>query len=240
MFVEEKKDDKETTLKKDNNKNNDKNEFEEINKTLHNHSEKEKIQDVKTNTSDDVNTNHKQENEHHKTDSKKHYIKFLEEQIQKLEQKLNNVKKENDHNKLKFTADLDNFKKRINKEKNNEIKYSSINFIDKILVPFEQFDKVLENTESQKKEVKNFLIGFKMIHQQIKNIFEEEGLKEIKALGEIFDPHLHYAMEKESDKKSPNNTNIDVFQKGYIYKERILKPAMVKVNEWSEKNGENK
>ncbi|WP_334331004.1 nucleotide exchange factor GrpE [Candidatus Phytoplasma prunorum] len=167
----------------------------------------------------------------------KDYVKTLETKIKNLEKDFINLNKTHENEKLRFRSDLENFTKRINKERIQERKYASMNFIENILVPFDQFEKVLEmNVED--KILKKFLVGFQMIHQQMKNIFKEEGLEEIESLGKIFDPKLHYAMEKISDKNQPNNSNIDVLQKGYLYKKRVLKPAMVKVNEWSNEEDE--
>ena len=60
----------------------------------------------------------------------------------------------------------------------------------------------------------------------------------IKALGEKFDPNYHYAVEKESNKDKEDGIILEVVNVGYTYKERVLRPAMVKVNEWSEDNNE--
>ncbi|MFP7699569.1 MAG: nucleotide exchange factor GrpE [Candidatus Phytoplasma pyri] len=169
----------------------------------------------------------------------KEYIKILETKIKNLEKDFMNLNQTHENEKLRYRSDLENFTKRINKERIKERKYASMKFIENILVPFEQFEKVLEmNVENE--ILKKFLVGFQMIHQQMKNIFKEEGLKEIDSLGKNFDPKLHYAMEKISDKNQPNNSNIYVLQKGYLYKERVLKPAMVKVNEWSEEDDKDK
>lgn len=79
-----------------------------------------------------------------------------------------------------------------------------------------------------------------MIHQQIKEILNKDGVKEIKALGEKFNPEFHHAIEKISDKNKPDGVNVAVLQKGFIYKDLVIKPVMVKVNEWSKEKNENK
>ncbi|CAP18392.1 chaperone GrpE [Candidatus Phytoplasma mali] len=197
-------------------------------------SENDQIPKVENNdfsNKDEFGHKHKN-NDKHKELNVKDYIQILETKIKNLEKDFINLNKTHENEKLRFRSDLENFTKRINKERINERKYASINFIENILVPFDQFEKVLEmNVEDE--ILKKFLVGFKMVHQQMKNIFKEEGLEEIESLGKIFDPKLHYAIEKISDKNQPNNSNIEVLQKGYLYKERVLKPAMVKVNEWS-------
>lgn len=139
---------------------------------------------------------------------------------------------------LKSKAELENFKKRTNEEKVRDRKYASTNLIGDLLLPLDQLKKVVEmQTEDQ--VLKNFLIGFKMINDKIYQVLEEDGLKEIDALNKQFDPNYHYAVEKESNKELENGIILDVIHVGYMYKDRILRPAMVKVNEWSENNNEN-
>ncbi|MFA5481875.1 MAG: nucleotide exchange factor GrpE [Bacilli bacterium] len=140
---------------------------------------------------------------------------------------------------LRNAADLENFKKRITQEKTIERKFANKTLINDLLVPLEQLRKVVE-FEVKDENLKNFLIGFKMINDQFYQILETDGLKEIKALNEQFDPKWHYATDKESDRTKPNGIVLEVIQTGYIYKEQLLRPAMVKINEWSEENGEDK
>lgn len=139
---------------------------------------------------------------------------------------------------LSAEAELENYKKRMNKERIEDRKYAAMDLINDLLIPLGQLKKVVE-METDDNKLKNFLIGFKMINDQIYQTFEQQGLKEIKALGEVFDPNYHYAVEKENDKSKANGIITEVIQIGYMYKERILRPSMVKVNEWSEENGEN-
>jgi molecular chaperone GrpE len=88
--------------------------------------------------------------------------------------------------------------------------------------------------------LKNFLIGFKMINDQLFNVLNTDGVKEIEALNTPFEPNVHHAIEKVENKEKPNGIVIEVVQKGYTYKDQLLRPAMVKVNEWSEENGKDK
>ncbi|PQP79779.1 nucleotide exchange factor GrpE [Candidatus Phytoplasma phoenicium] len=161
---------------------------------------------------------------------------MMEQLVKQLEKEL---KDKVTTEKLKYQAELDNFRKRIQKEKELAIKYSSIDLIRDILVPFEQLEKVLE-MPAEDPLLQKFLSGFKMIQKQVKEILEKNGVKEIKSLGEVFNPEFHYAVEKISDRNQPDGVNIMVLQKGFLYKDLVLKPAMVKINEWSENNNENK
>lgn len=136
---------------------------------------------------------------------------------------------------LKSKAELENFKKRNTEERIRDRKFVSSILIADLLNPLDQLKKVVE-METKDKTLNNFLIGFKMINDQIYQVLEKDGLKEIDALGKEFNPNFHYAVEKESNKEVENGIITQVTQIGYTYKERILRPAMVKVNEWSEEN----
>lgn len=140
---------------------------------------------------------------------------------------------------LREHAELENFKKRVNQERINERKYASKNLIHDILVPLDML-KIIVNQPTDDEKLKNYLVGFKMVNDQLYQVLERDGLKEIEALNKQFDPTYHHAVEKVSDKDKANGINVEVIQKGYTYKEKLLRPAMVKVNEWSDENGENK
>ncbi len=157
------------------------------------------------------------------------------EQVEKLE---NEVKSYKDK-LLRNAAELENFKKRMIQERIIDRKYASKNLVGDILIPLEQMNKAV-NMKTDNDLLKNFLIGFKMINDQFYATLEQDGLKEIDALNKPFDPKLHHAIEKISDLEQPNGINLEVTQKGYTYKEQILRPAMVIVNEWSEENGKDK
>ena len=158
----------------------------------------------------------------------KEEIIVLLEQVKELKEEL-----------LRNQAEVENFKKRTNLEKIKDRKYASKDLIADFLQPLEQMHKIV-NMQTDNDLLKNFLIGFKMISDQLYQVLENDGLKRINALNEPFDPNYHYAVEKLSDKEKNNGINLEVIQDGYMYKDQILRPAMVKVNEWSDENGENK
>lgn len=157
------------------------------------------------------------------------------EMIEKLKQEI--VGYQDKH--LRNIAELENFKKRMNQERINDRKFASKNLITDILNPLEQLNKVV-HMETDNEVLKNFLIGFKMINDQFYKLLEEDGLKELDALNKKFDPKIHHAIEKINDQEQENGINLEVIQKGYTYKDQILRPAMVKINEWSEENGKDK
>lgn len=163
-------------------------------------------------------------NDDHKKQSKKEQIERLTKENYELRESY-----------LRSNAELENYKKRMNEERIKERKYASTNLIGDLLIPLDQLNKVVELKVDDEK-LKNFLIGFKMINDKIYQVLKDDGLKEIKALNEKFDPNFHYAVEKTNDLEKENGIITEVIQTGYMYKERLLRPSMVKVNEWSDNN----
>ena len=139
---------------------------------------------------------------------------------------------------LREAAELENFKKRMQNERINERKYASKTLIADLLIHLDHL-KIAANMKIEDTKLKNYLFGCKMISDSLYKVLEEEGLKEIDALNKQFDPKFHHAVEKESVKDKPNGINLEVISVGYTYKDQLLRPAMVKVNEWSEENGKD-
>lgn len=157
------------------------------------------------------------------------------EKIERLELEIKDLKDKN----LRLIAEFENSRKRLEQQRILDRKYASKNLIESLLESMTQFDKIVE-MKTEEPVLKNFLIGFKMIKDNLFKTLEADGLKEIKALHEKFDPNLHEAVEKLKDEQFDKGLNLEVVTKGYTYKEQLIRPAMVKVNEWSDENGENK
>ncbi len=176
----------------------------------------------------DIKVETEEIHEEHET-SKKEKRNKHKEQVDALELEIKELKDK----LLRNAAELENFKKRIQQERINDRKYASKNLILEVLNPLDQLDRIV-NMKTDNDLLKNFLIGFKMINDQLFNVLNQDGVKEIEALGKPFDPNLCHAIEKVEIKEKENGIIIEVVQKGYTYKEQLLRPAMVKVNEWSE------
>jgi len=147
------------------------------------------------------------------------------------------VKKLNDLY-LRTLADTENFKKRVNEERIREHKYGSQRLLEKLVEAMDVFDKAV-NIKTDDPKLKNFLIGFNMINDKMKQIIEEEGVKKIQSLNEIFNPTFHHAVETEWDQEKDEDIILEEFQSGYMYKDRVLRPALVKVNKEENKEENN-
>lgn len=145
-------------------------------------------------------------------------IKKLQEEIKALQDKY-----------LRTFAEHENFKKRINEERVRDRTYANQGLLEQIINVTDIFDKAV-NVKTDDPKLENFLIGFKMINENIKQVLENEGVKKINAVGEVFDAKYHMAVETDFDKDKDENIILEEIQTGYIFKDRILRPSRVKVN----------
>lgn len=131
---------------------------------------------------------------------------------------------------LHAKADLENVRKRVEENAILERKYASLNLVSDLINPVDMLLKA-STMETDNEILKNFLIGFQMIATQVMDVLKKDGLTEIEAKGKPFDSKVHQAMSKEHvDGVEPDQV-LEVLQTGYKYKDRIVRPAMVKVSE---------
>ena len=157
--------------------------------------------------------------------NKKHKKNHLYEENQAL-------KKENAELKdqlLRNLAELENFKKRTNEERIKDRKYALADFLMQLIDIVDIFDKAV-NKKTDDEKLKQFLDGFVMIDNSFKQILEKNGVKQIEALGKPFDPAYHSAIETVEVEGTESNIVVEELMTGYIYKDRVLRPSMVKVS----------
>ena len=131
---------------------------------------------------------------------------------------------------LRLSADFDNFRKRAQKEKQDWSLYASQNIMEKLLPVADSFDAAVNAVANAGQEAKNMAEGFLLIHRQFTEILNQAGLKEINALGEIFDHNIHDAvMTVNRAKDQEENQIVLVLRKGYMFHDKVLRPAMVQV-----------
>lgn len=168
--------------------------------------------------------------EKEKTDSKKKEKK--ESKVEKLESKLKEAENKYSelHNKyLMVYAEMENTKKRLKDDAIKDRKYASQNVISELLNPIDMLIQVV-NMPVNSPELQNYLYGFQMIANQISDIMVKEGLAPIEANDKEFDPKYMQAVSTEWDETKKEGLVLKVNQKGYMYKDRVLRPAMVVVN----------
>ena len=111
------------------------------------------------------------------------------------------------------------------------LKYANSDMIIPILTIVDDFERAISLDDNiLDDEVSKFLSGFKMIYTRLKKILDDFEVKEIDALNKEFDPKYHQAVFTVKDDRGPNIV-LEVLQKGYMYKDKVIRPAMVKVSE---------
>jgi molecular chaperone GrpE len=143
---------------------------------------------------------------------------------------LNLKVKELEDKNLRISAEMINTLRRKDEDNARVMKYASESLIEDILNVVDNFDRAL-NQNSNSEDVVNYQKGMQMIYDNLINILEKYEVKEIEALGKEFDPTYHQAVMTEKIDGKESNIVIEVLRKGYIYKDKVIRPAMVKVSE---------
>ncbi|QVK20282.1 nucleotide exchange factor GrpE [Mycoplasmatota bacterium] len=128
---------------------------------------------------------------------------------------------------LRDRAELENFKRRSNEERIRDRKYAQQFILSKLIDMQDNLERALQ---SEVDSIDKFKEGVVLIQQQLGQIIEGESVKEIEALHKEFDPNYHQAVFTENNEEFDDDIVLEVLQKGYLYKERVLRPSMVKVN----------
>lgn len=142
-----------------------------------------------------------------------------------------NAKLEEEENKrLRLLADYENFKRRASLDKEALQKYRAQNVLTNLIPVLDNFARAL-TVEAKTEEAQSMMTGMEMIYRNLVEALETEGLVEIKALDQEFDPNFHQAIMTGTDEEKSSGIVLEELQKGYMLKDRVLRPTMVKVNE---------
>lgn len=150
----------------------------------------------------------------------------LTAKIHELENKL----QEKENRLLRLQADFENYRKRTRNEIEAFKKYRSQELALELLSSLDNFERALA-TEAQTDEGKAILEGMEMVYKSILVAFEKEGITPIDAVGQEFDPNYHHAVMQDNNDEYEANIITEELQKGYMIKDRVLRPSMVKVNQ---------
>ena len=150
---------------------------------------------------------------------------LLQEKVDKLEEEL----KQSEDKYLRLYAEFENFKRRKNKEIETNNVYKSQKVITEILPSLDNLERALQ-VESDNDEIKSLLKGVEMVYEGLLNVLKSEGVELIETENAQFDPNYHHAVMQDEDSEKESGVILDTFQKGYKLKDRVIRPAMVKVN----------
>ncbi|WP_236707867.1 nucleotide exchange factor GrpE [Brevibacillus choshinensis] len=131
---------------------------------------------------------------------------------------------------LRAMADMDNLRRRVRKEQEDLAKYASQKVVEELLPILDNFERALA-ADKEAMTLESLLTGVDMVYRQMVQVFDKEGLAAIQAKGQPFDPHVHQAVMQTQDPEFDSGVVVEELQKGYMFKDRVVRPAMVKVNE---------
>ncbi len=165
-------------------------------------------------------------------------VDVLKERLEKSEKEY----KELEDRLLRLAAEFDNYKKRTAREFQAIIKNANEELISQLVETLDNFQRALDsasrsNSTKNSSDFDSFHKGVELIYQHFIEILRKEGLKEIKAVGEPFDPHFHEAVMQQESDEFPEGVVMDEISKGYILNDKVIKHSKVIVSKGkSDKN----
>ncbi len=132
---------------------------------------------------------------------------------------------------IRLKAEFENFRKRKNKEISLFLQYDGESVIKDILPIIDDIERMVDSAEKGNKDNERSLIeGMNILKTKIEKFLESKNLESFGEKGEILDPELHDAMLTQKDNKKDDNTVLDVFEKGYLYHDKVIRHAKVVIN----------
>jgi molecular chaperone GrpE len=145
-------------------------------------------------------------------------------------QALTNKLEEADNRYLRLQADFDNFRRRTRLDIEAGEKYKAQKLVTELLPVLDNFERGLK-IEADNEQTKSLLQGMEMVYRSLVDALKKEGVESIDAVGKEFDPNFHQAVMQGEDEDFGSNIVTEEFQKGYMLKDRLIRPSMVKVNQ---------
>lgn len=147
-------------------------------------------------------------------------------EIQNLTSKL----EEADNRYLRLQADFDNFRRRTRLDIEAGEKYKAQKLVTELLPALDNFERALQ-IEADNEQSRSLLQGMEMVYRSLIDALKKEGVEPIEAVGKEFDPNFHQAVMQGEDENFGSNIVSAEFQKGYMLKDRVIRPSMVQVNQ---------
>ena len=141
--------------------------------------------------------------------------------------------------KIRVLAEMENLRKRFDREKIDSIKYGSVNFARDILSPGDNLERALSainQEEDHPQSIKNLIEGLKMVQKEFSSALEKNGISKINSMNEKFDPNLHQAMMEVERDDLDEGIVVQEIQTGFMMHDRLLRPAMVGVSKKPKQN----
>ncbi|MGQ9492534.1 MAG: nucleotide exchange factor GrpE [Anaerolineae bacterium] len=151
--------------------------------------------------------------------------------IESLQQEMEKQKKLAEYHLTQWkrtAADLENYRKRMDRERVEWLKFGQADLITKMLTILDDFERAFQTMPAALNGL-TWIEGLALIERKLHLIMEQQGLKEIEAVGKPFDPSVHQAVKQEENATHPDGQVIAIIQRGYMLHDRVLRPAMVVV-----------
>ena len=209
-------------MEKDKEKNKD-----EVNET----NQSENLEEISEENTNDTVIQNEEENRESMEEGGK------ETEEEKLKEEIKTLKEE----KIRVLAEMENLRKRFDREKVDSIKYGSVNFARDILSPGDNLERALSainKEEEHPQSIKNLIEGLLMVKKELSSALEKNGITKIDTLNSKFDPNLHQAMMEIENNDLEEGVVVKEIQTGYMMYDRLLRPAMVGVSKKTKKESE--
>ena len=197
---------------------------EEINES---HKSQDVNDTIEDNIDETVSENNDEGVESEEEGTKETEVDILKEEIKTLKEE-----------KIRVLAEMENLRKRLEREKIDSIKYGSVNFARDVLSPGDNLERalsVINEEEEQSQSIKNLIEGLLMVKKELSTALEKHGITKIDSLNKKFDPNLHQAMMEVENDDLDEGVVVQEIQTGYMMHDRLLRPAMVGVSKKSQK-----
>lgn len=151
----------------------------------------------------------------------------LQDAVDALQEELNATKER----LVRKAADLENARRRHQREKDELTKYASEGVLKEIVPVLDDLERATDHLTQTYDGDPSVIQGIEMVARKFKQVLERRGVVAVEALGKAFDPQFHEAIQQKADDTVPNNTVVQEFQKGYVLHDRLLRPALVVVSQ---------
>jgi molecular chaperone GrpE len=154
----------------------------------------------------------------------------LIEKLEDMQRVLDQTREQSDEHLRglqRTAADFANYRRRVDEERAGLSQFTNALLIGKLLAVLDDFDRALDNVPADTHE--GWVDGVRLVERKLRGLLEAEGVTQIEALGQPFDPNLHEAVVYEETAEHPDNQVIGELQRGYRLRDRILRPSLVRV-----------
>ena len=198
---------------------------------------KEKIEkeEITENKDENLEESNSTKNDEPQVEADSTEEKNEESEEERLQEEVRTLKED----KIRVLAEMENLRKRFDREKIDSIKYGSVNFARDILSPGDNLERALSainQEEDHPQSIKNLIEGLKMVQKEFSSALEKNGISKINSMNEKFDPNLHQAMMEVERDDLDEGIVVQEIQTGYMMHDRLLRPAMVGVSKKPKQN----